>query len=57
MQAINSPSITSSPSPSPPAHVIANLELMPLKMNVRKKDSLGERQKALAQRLRRAGLF
>ena len=38
-------------------HVIANLELMPLKMNLRKKDSLGERQQALAQRLRRAGLF
>lgn len=37
--------------------VIANLELMPLKMNIRKRDAMGERQQALALRLRRAGLF
>lgn len=37
--------------------VIANLELMPLKMNIRKRDAMGERQQALARRLRQAGLF
>lgn len=37
--------------------VIANLELMPLKMNIRKRDAMGERQQALALRLKRAGLF
>jgi hypothetical protein len=30
---------------------------MPLKMNIRKRDAMGERQQALALRLRRAGLF
>lgn len=37
--------------------VIANLELMPLKMNVGKRDAMGVRQQALAKRLRRAGLL
>ena len=36
--------------------VIANLELMPLRMNIGKKDKMGERQRALALRLRNAGL-
>ena len=37
--------------------VIANLELMPLKMNLRKNDRMTERQHALAARLRKASLF
>lgn len=37
--------------------VIANLELLPLRMNVAKKDELGPRQKALADRLRKASLW
>jgi hypothetical protein len=37
--------------------VIANLELMPLRMNIGKKDKMGERQQALALRLRNAGLY
>ena len=36
-------------------HVIANLELMPLRLNISKKDQMGERQLALLQRLRAAG--
>ena len=38
-------------------HVIANLELMPLKMNLRKNDKMTDRQRSLAQRLRSAGLY
>ncbi len=38
-------------------HVIANLELMPLKMNLKKKNKIGARQQALAEQLKRAGLF
>ena len=38
-------------------HVIANLELMPLRMNIGKRDAMGQRQQALAQQLRNAGLF
>jgi hypothetical protein len=38
-------------------HVIANLELMPLRMNISKRDRMGERQQAHAERLRSAGLF
>ncbi len=38
-------------------HVIANLELMPLKMNMGKSARMGERQNALAKRLRSAGLL
>lgn len=38
-------------------HVIANLELMPLRMNIGKRDRMAERQQALAERLRSAGLF
>jgi hypothetical protein len=37
--------------------VIANLELMPLRLNMGKKDRMTDRQHALAARLRRAGLF
>jgi hypothetical protein len=37
--------------------VIANLELMPLRLNIGKKDQMTERQYDLAARLRRAGLF
>ena len=36
-------------------HVIANLELMPLRLNISKKDKMGERQRDLLQRLRAAG--
>ncbi len=36
-------------------HVIANLELMPLRLNIGKRDNMGERQQALAARLRSAG--
>lgn len=38
-------------------HVIANLELMPLRMNRSKGDRISERQRALASALRAAGLF
>lgn len=38
-------------------HVIANMELMPLRMNIRKRDRMGERQLDLLRRLREAGLF
>jgi len=37
--------------------VIANLELMPLRLNIGKGDTIGERQQAWAARLQRAGLF
>jgi hypothetical protein len=36
---------------------IANLELMPLRMNEGKRDSVGERQKELAAKLHKAGLL
>jgi len=35
--------------------VIANLELMPLRLNIRKRDAMGQRQLDLLQRLRHAG--
>jgi len=35
--------------------VIANLELMPLRLNISKKDKMGERQRDLLRRLREAG--
>jgi hypothetical protein len=38
-------------------HVIANLELMPLRLNIGKGGKMGERQQAWAARLRSAGLF
>lgn len=38
-------------------NVVANLELMPLRMNEAKNDKLGPRQRALAYELRRAGLL
>ena len=38
-------------------HVIANLELLPLRLNIGKRDRMTTRQHALAARLRRAGLF
>lgn len=38
-------------------HVIANLELMPLRLNICKRDTIGQRQHDLAARLRSAGLF
>ena len=38
-------------------HIIANLELMPLRMNIGKRDRTGDRQISLAERLRGAGLF
>jgi len=37
--------------------VIANLELMPLRLNIGKKDRMTARQHDLAARLRRAGLY
>lgn len=37
--------------------VIANLELMPLRLNMSKKDHMGARQRDLLQKLRAAGLF
>ena len=37
--------------------VIANLELMTLRLNIGKKDTMGERQRDLLQKLRAAGLF
>jgi len=36
---------------------IANLELMPLRLNERKNAEVGDRQRALAKRLREAGLL
>jgi len=36
-------------------HVIANLEFMPLRLNIGKRDPLGQRQLDLLQRLRHAG--
>jgi len=38
-------------------HVIANLELMPLRLNERKNSHMGQRQQDLAQRLFEAGLL
>ena len=38
-------------------HVIANLELMPLRMNIGKRDKMGQRQMDLLLKLRHAGLF
>jgi hypothetical protein len=38
-------------------HVIANLELMPLRLNIGKRDAMGERQRSLAVQLRSAGLL
>jgi hypothetical protein len=38
-------------------HVIVNLELMPLRMNIGKKDKMGQRQRDLLLKLRQAGLF
>jgi len=38
-------------------HVIANLELMPLRLNQRKGQRIGGRQHALMQRFQRAGLL
>ncbi len=35
--------------------VIANLELMPLRLNMGKRDKMGQRQKDLLQKLRHAG--
>jgi hypothetical protein len=37
--------------------VTFTLELMPLRLNIGKRDSMGERQQALARRLRNTGLF
>lgn len=37
--------------------VIANLELMPLRLNIGKGDRMGERQQALAKRVKSAGLY
>lgn len=37
--------------------VIANLELMPLRMNIGKKDTMGQRQLDLLPKLRQAGLW
>jgi hypothetical protein len=36
-------------------HVIANLELMPLRMNIGKRDKMGQRQLDLLLKLRQAG--
>ena len=38
-------------------NVIANLELMPLRMNEGKNAKIGERQRALAKQLHAAGLL
>lgn len=38
-------------------NVIANLELMPLKMNQSKNDKVGSRQKSLSKQLREVGLL
>ena len=40
-----------------PDKAIANLELMPLRMNERKNDQMGDRQRALARRLNQAWLL
>ncbi len=40
-----------------PDNVIANLELMPVKMNERKSDKIGPRQLDTARKLRKAGLL
>ena len=37
--------------------IIANLELLPIRLNQRKSDSVGERQVSLARKLHRAGLL
>ena len=38
-------------------NVIANLELMPLRMNESKNDKIGDRQLSLAQKFHQAGLL
>ena len=38
-------------------HVIANLELMPLRMNESKNDKVGARQTDLARKFNKAGLL
>src|SRR6266851_606140 len=38
-------------------HVIANLELMPLRINERKNAKIGQRQRSLARKLNEAGLL
>src|SRR5437667_3855775 len=38
-------------------HVIANLELMPLRLNERKNSKIGQRQRSLARKLNEAGLL
>jgi hypothetical protein len=38
-------------------NVIANLELMPQRMNAAKSDKIGDRQRSLAKRLFEAGLL
>ena len=38
-------------------HVIAHLELMPLRLNIGKRDAMGERQRSLAVQLWSAGLL
>lgn len=38
-------------------NVIANLELMPLRMNESKNDKIGERQRSYAQKLHAAALL
>jgi hypothetical protein len=38
-------------------NVIANLELMPLRMNEGKRDKIGDRQRSLAKQLHAAGLL
>jgi hypothetical protein len=38
-------------------NVLANLELMPLKLNIRKSDSVGARQTDLLMKLQAAGLL
>ena len=55
-QATSFPLITSSPCRGPELdNVIANLELMPLRMNERKNSHMGQRQRDLAQKLFEAG--
>ena len=57
-QATSFPLITSCPCRGPELdNVIANLELMPLRMNERKNSHMGQRQQDLAQRLFEAGLL
>ena len=50
---------TDSPEPLAiwPGNVIANLELMPLRMNESKNDKVGARQLDLARKLNAAGLL